>query len=79
MGITENEVLEALRAALQMPELDGAGYTTSELAELLESNQQAVTRYLRPLVKRGAVVCRRKKCLDICGRWVSLPCYRVAA
>jgi hypothetical protein len=78
-ALTENEVLDALRAAMAVPEVDERALTMGELSEQLGLGVHVLTLRMRVLIKSGQAVCVRKPMMDITGRTRPVPAYRLAA
>lgn len=74
--ITEVELLEALRTALEQGDEGTQGLTTEEIAVALGSRQEAVRVMLRPLVRAGSIMPARAKRRSIDGSMRPVPVYR---
>jgi DNA-binding MarR family transcriptional regulator len=76
MTITQNEVLEAIRASI--PKSDDTAVTTKEIARALDVSTSTVVRVLGRLVESGAIVVVRKSVEDMGGRRQQVYAYRPA-
>lgn len=76
--ITEIELLEALRAALnEEGDHNPHGLTTEEIADAMKCNQRVVRELLRPLVRNGNIAPRRGRRMGIDGTMRPVPIYQL--
>lgn len=76
--MTEQELLDALRAALPSAEHDQSALSMVEIAERLGMSRAAAHKRVVPLVRSGQLVCVRKRMTRIDGARSLVPAYRPA-
>ena len=75
--ITESQILDALRTAMDSPAENGKdAFTTQELIGLTGRCDKVVRAALAKLIESGTVVCCRVQRKNISGEWGSRPAYR---
>ena len=73
--ITETQILEAIRTALEAPSEDA--FTVGELAEKLEISRPRVREAIRQMIKSGQAEHVTVRRLSIDGRFLQNPGYRI--
>lgn len=76
MKVTESDLLQALRDALQKPG-DGEGQTVSDLSLSMNCSEEKVRRALRELHRQGRLSVASVRRPSIDGRMFSIPAYQV--
>ena len=80
LDITENELIQALAEAQPVMGGDRDGFlTTKEMVSVLGWSLWAVGAQLRELHKQGRLEVRKVKIIDISGRCIRVPAYRLKA
>lgn len=77
MKITENELLEAIRAACLAPGKAGNDPTSAEIATAANLTEDQVGRGLRMVARQGRLSCVRAPRTSIDGRRVLVPTYHI--
>jgi predicted ArsR family transcriptional regulator len=76
--ITEVELLEALRVALEEHGDDSTpGLSTEEIADAMKCCQPTVRKVLKPLVRSGKIVPQRGRRIGIDGVMRPVPVYQL--
>lgn len=79
-GMTENDLLEALRDALKAPtERPEGAHTVREIRAITGQAAETVCDALRRMIESGAVECVQVPQMRIDGRKTRVPAYRVKA
>ena len=76
-SVTENEVLELLRAALETHRNDG-GYTSAEIAGILDCGDKKARAVIKVLTATGKLVPGKRTVARIDGTSQPVPVYRLA-
>lgn len=78
MNISQDDLLEALRAAMAPTEADGEGFrTVVELAGTTRKTDDRIRKALRILMGEGRLETRPVKRPGIDGRMIQVPAYRI--
>lgn len=77
MTITENDLLDAIRAALATPTEAGDGFTGPELAEAAGKSTTTVRQALKRLLASGTAEVVQLRRMKINGQAATVPGYRL--
>ena len=76
MEITKDELLDALRAAMEQRPAGEEGLTVKELCDTLRKAEEPVRKRLKALIAAGKCEVVRVRRMDMAGRDMLIPGYR---